>query len=663
MATYQYDLMAVEDAYVTKAAPGVNNHNVAAASLITDSLYSDAASRYWVQFGSVPEAYHKYRLTAAAVMAYVTSKAATDAFCQFHVRNILSKLDLDSVLWATYPSGAIDVGTLSVPSMTSEVYNGGDDANYFLRTLNGTVLIDLSATFGNSATVGIQGVAGANKPYARLTFIDPTNTIAQTPASGFVNESEAVTLAWQLVTNAYGGASAFTQASAVISWRNGSGGTVYTINVSGSATSKSIAAGTFPSTADLQWKVAVTLTDATVLTSDWATLTTIDSACSCSLVSPVSTFVDGDAINRFSWEHEIETGSAQKAYDLQYSTDGGGTWSNIATAAASANEYHDVAAGTLPAGTLLWRVRTYNTDNVAGSYSTAATVVVQAAPAAPSITSVTASPRPVITWQAVGQQAYQIQAGSYDSGTVYGTAKTHKVPLYLPDGATTLRLRVLNSFGLWSPWAEVTPTITHSSVATVTAAATQSNGEVMLSWAGAHSIYYIYRDDALIAKTAATQYIDRLANGAHSYTVRGATGDAYDLSAAVQITVVCNDVILAAADSGNWIVLYGSNDDPVISVSIARQITYQHYVGRRLPVADVAEYEDESYAFDASVLSLETLAALRALLGAVVCVKTPHGECYIGILESVPHSTGWASSDMSVAIRAIDYQEVVIYDV
>ena len=59
-------------------------------------------------------------------------------------------------------------------------------------------------------------------------------------------------------------------------------------------------------------------------------------------------------------------------------------------------------------------------------------------------------------------------------------------------------------------------------------------------------------------------------------------------------------------------------------------MTYQHYSGRRFPLAEIAEYEDETYSFEYSFLDRAEAMAVRELLGKIVAVKTAHDECYVG---------------------------------
>src|SRR5699024_5757129 len=89
---------------------------------------------------------------------------------------------------------------------------------------------------------------------------------------------------------------------------------------------------------------------------------------------------------------------------------------------------------------------------------------VRSAPTPPIISVTDVSPRPSIEWQSVGQQAFRVIAGDYDSGDVYGTTKKYKIPHFLPDGKTEIKVRIQNAFGIWSDWATTAITIQNKPV-------------------------------------------------------------------------------------------------------------------------------------------------------------------------------------------------------
>ena len=668
MAITTSKLYAVEDAFADKSEPQQSFRNLNSVTLPADYGYFDGeASKYLARFSDFTDEQKRKKLLSLELFLYITNWGVGSEK-QFIAERYPDR-PLEGI---TYTNIENTLGKMAgFAHMFPDVLQSGTE-NSMGEPLSDVSwaegVVALRSNYINDTVITFHGVAGVNKPYLLLSMEEADMSLNQTPTTGaYLNRHAVAKLIWTLSTNAYGGAAVFTQASATVSWRNGVSGTISTINVSGSEMSCSIPANTVPSTEELQWKVNVSFESGETAESDWATLTTIDSISSCALVSPVSTFIDGSVVNRFTWNHIIATGTAQSKYDLQYSTNDGASWTNIASAVESENQYCDVPADTIPAGTVLWRVRTYNADGAAGTWSDSATIVVQAAPAAPLITSATATPRPEIAWQSSGQQAYQVTAGGYNSGTVFGTAKTHKIPTFLPDGSASIRVRIQNEFGLWSKWATVDVIVANAGSGTVALSAiVDVNTDVRLTWqaTGEGIWHYIYRDGALIGRTVETAFTDHLAIGLCSYTVRAVAGDDYILSAPVTVDVACDTAVIADIDTFDWSELPHLRDsEPVVKASATRQVTYQHYSGRRFPLAEIAEYEDETYSFEYSFLDRAEAMAVRELLGKIVAVKTAHDECYVGVLEAMPYSTDWAATDVAFTVRAVDYKDVIEYEI
>ena len=91
-------------------------------------------------------------------------------------------------------------------------------------------------------------------------------------------------------------------------------------------------------------------------------------------------------------------------------------------------------------------------------------------------------PRPEIRWQSDEQQAYQVEIdGVYTSGTRFGTGKTWKAPFYLADGNYTVRVRVQNEYGFWSPWGTAALPVTNVPGGAITLTA-EGGIEAALSW-------------------------------------------------------------------------------------------------------------------------------------------------------------------------------------
>lgn len=90
---------------------------------------------------------------------------------------------------------------------------------------------------------------------------------------------------------------------------------------------------------------------------------------------PSSLYPNGVTVNprdviRFAWSHNSKEGNEQKGFTLQYSLNGGTTWTTINE--TTPNQFYDMTADTLPAeGIVLWRVRTVDGNDEVSEYSTA----------------------------------------------------------------------------------------------------------------------------------------------------------------------------------------------------------------------------------------------------------------------------------------------------
>ena len=183
--------------------------------------------------------------------------------------------------------------------------------------------------------------------------------------------------------------------------------------------------------------------------------------------------------NHFEWEHIISTGSAPRGFEIQY-REGSSEWETLIDQKDTEQTYYDVPANTLPAGNLEWRVRTYNSNLTPGNWSDSASIIVRSAPPAPIITSVTSSPRPVISWQSEGQIQAEVRIND-STRSVLSAAKSYRWEDFLPDGFITVNVRVKNQFDLWSPWASAQTTIKNTPSGQITLSASVSNYAVSLS--------------------------------------------------------------------------------------------------------------------------------------------------------------------------------------
>ena len=510
-----------------------------------------------------------------------------------------------------------------------------------------------------------QSTRSSNPPYATFRYTDETVGLAisnTSPSRGSIVAANSNTFSWRESVNGYCYADV-SRTSAKFRWRKSASDTVKEIDVPGTATSITIPANTF-SGDSIQWQLSVVANSGVTTTSDWMTLSLTDVESTAVAVAPDRAVLDGSSDNVFKWEHVISTGTAQTKAELQQSTDGS-TWTALATVTGAANTW-TASAGTFTSGTKYWRVRTYNSKGAAGAWSAATQFIVLAAPATPPVSIVSTEPRPEIRWQSDEQQAYQVEIdGVYASGTRFGTRKTWKAPFYLADGSYTVRVRVQNEYGFWSPWGTAALPVTNVPGGAITLTA-EGGIEAALSWTpGSFDYYLVYRNGAAIAKVTEPSYTDAASIGGVRYQVRGCydNSDNYSLSEAVEVTVSTDKVRLYDMERGEWLhFLYDSSAHRSTGLSLSQDIQYVQLSGHTYPVAERSEFKSRALRITCVCADDAERQSLRALLGHLTCCKTPEGNMTIGYPASITENSDDFFSTYSFTIEQIDRKEEINID-
>lgn len=489
------------------------------------------------------------------------------------------------------------------------------------------------------------------------------------PVSGYVPKAKASTFTWALAQPYGAGAyqyEALTQKTATFRWRAAAGETVHEI-ACGEQSSVTIPAGTFTTDA-IQWQVTAATEEGVSATSEWMELSTIETLSKAEVISPKGEIVDDASSTLFKWTHIISTGTAQTKAELQISTDMQ-TWTALATVTGAETTY-TAPANTLGSGTKYWRVRTYNTDNAAGAWSDAAEFICVGAPAAPAVSIKSQSPRPVIGWQSSEQLAYQVEIdGVYSSGTYYGTDKTWTAPMYLEDGEYIVRVRVQNEYAMWSPWGSAALQVANTAGPAINLTA-EAGDTVRLSWSAAggyhYNFYLIYRDGKLIAKTQELTYTDLRSIGSVSYQVRGcfAASSNYRLSNTVKVTAFVPCVTLIDLDSGDVLPLpYSASTHRTTGRNLSRGVQSVQLAGRRYPTIERSMHYAETISVACAFREAEDCAALEALVGKMVAVKTPEGKMVSGCLSVLAATAdGGFYTTYQFDVEQADVEEVVDID-
>lgn len=378
--------------------------------------------------------------------------------------------------------------------------------------------------------------------------------------------------------------------------------------------------------------------------------------------SPVSDVVNGDQPITFTWNYSQDVNEPQSHYSIQYQSSG--DWTTLIPQTAGTAQTATVAANSLPAGQVAWRVMAWSQNGtVQSEWSEPAYIIVQSQPKAPNITNAGTSPSPTFTWQASQQQGYEIKLGDYYDAIQFGVEKSWTYPGTLPDGNVIFQIRIQNAQGIWSPWAGVETYISNVPQGTLSLSANVLNQSVSLTWIGTgftSSQYNVRRDGELIATVSGTSFTDYYSAGKHTYQVYAMlSGGYYTPSNAITEIVRPKYAMISLVSSISWIPLrIRSGGRPTYSSENQAQASFVHYQGRVLPVAYTTGFLDKSYSYSFSFLRKEDMQTLAKLCGQMVILKTPAGERVVGILTGISDSRQQRINDFSFSITETDFSEV-----
>lgn len=383
------------------------------------------------------------------------------------------------------------------------------------------------------------------------------------------------------------------------------------------------------------------------------------------VLTPDNIFVDNTSETVLSWGNDSSYGVTPTKADVQIKTATDVDYVTVATLTENVHSY-TAPAGSFSNGENTWRVRLYNLSGAASDWSSPARIYTLGAPQQPALEVTTRTPRPEIRWQSDEQQAYQVEIdGVYASGTRFGTGKTWKAPFYLADGSYTVRVRVQNEYGFWSPWGTAALPVTNVPGGAITLTA-EGGIEAALSWTpGSFDYYLVYRNGAAIAKVTEPSYTDAASIGGVRYQVRGCydNSDNYSLSEAVEVTVGTDNVRLYDMERGEWLhFLYDSSAHRSTGLSLSQDIQYVQLSGHTYPVAERSEFKSRALRITCVCADDAERQSLRALLGHLTCCKTPEGNMTIGYPASITENSDDFFSTYSFTIEQIDRKEEINID-
>lgn len=681
---------------VAKNHPNTNYSDLTQYKLYVEPFTNHSGSydgwdNILLKFGEPAAAYKYKRVTMVRLVIYAMPTAGIlgswgSAYIAAYGQGLAEPLDTSTVTYATQPKlygNGDGVGSARWSELNQVVqaevvfsmslYEAARKKNLESGMRNGFAFAFSSGGDGRASEAIFYGVKSSYKPFLECEYSDDDVGIQASdfaPSSGaFVNRKQKNTFAWACKDDTDLTQVCFAeikQTSAVFEWRVKNASTSNTISVSGATTACTVPANTFPS-GTIEWRVKVTANSGTTTTSAWQEITTTDVTPSCKPVSPSGIVIDATIVNRFSWQHIISTGTPQSKADLQWSADGT-TWNTLATVTGE-NQYYDVPANKFTSGTKYWRVRTYNTDGTASAWSEKAEFIAINAPSAPSIVIQSTGPRPRITWQTSEQEAYQLTlSNGYASGTVYGTEKAWRSPVYLADGSYTVRVRVQNKYGMWSEWSAAALPVSHTEGEAITLTVTAGH-EAALTWqtAGSYNFYIVERDGVAIARTVQKQYIDHISIGSVTYRVRGcyADSDNYDVSNSDTAEILPETNMICDLETGVWLEMSLSETQLRTNrTSFSAGVSTVHLAGLAYPIEERSEQRDRALSVACAWPHAQRAAAiaLEALVGRLVCLKDRYGNMVIGSLPSLESNCDEFMRRYSFTISHTNREEAITLD-
>ena len=385
--------------------------------------------------------------------------------------------------------------------------------------------------------------------------------------------------------------------------------------------------------------------------------------------------VDRTEIKRLSWTHNDS--DAQSKFDLQWSSNGGSTWTTVTK--VSTSQYNDFTANIFPAGTITWRVRTYDQEGLVSPYSNQVTFQAAAPSNAPTITSATTwnVARPTIQWSSVGQAKYQVQildsvsTITWDSGEIASGNKATTIGADLVNGSTyTVKVRI-DSGGIWSSYAvqSISISFTPPEIPLVTVSTDLTRASITLNIVNTEGLTVvthndIFRDGQRIATGIIGGFTDYTVESEKEYSYRvravGENGTYSDSEVVTSSVPVKHTQLALTANYDKWIELKWN---PEKSDNRQHNSVSNYFAGRKFAVTDFSENENNNIPNSFAIRDKAELDKLIEIYDAkqTVIYRDRRGKRLFGTLNNLSIAdesprTWWT---VSFTLQQVDFDEVI----
>ena len=445
--------------------------------------------------------------------------------------------------------------------------------------------------------------------------------------------------------------------------------------------SLSIPQNTFPVGKTISAKVVITIEGGESDEETLDSFSTADAIPTLTPLSPIDKYVDGASEIEFSWKYTISTATNQTKYQMQYSNNGGSEWITFKTEQTGEEEHAGdiwtttVEANTFPDGEIQWRIRGYNLDGIASEWSSPANIVVVAAPASPSISSISNNARPLISWQSSNDIAHQVKIQHdsetvVDSGEIAGSDQSYRVKDFLPDRTYIASVRVKNSFEMWSEWDTLQFIISTEKPTKPTINVQQITNAVKISSVSDAPTNYVLRDGTPVAKLDdSTEWIDYMAVGPHVYVVRAVNENgAYMDSDPISVSVSIRKCTLATVDRPGEMIELWLNRGETSAFSSNTEFLFGkfQYAGRKLPVFVFStDLKERQCTKSFSLRNQEELDELKSMIERrqTMIYREKKGEMLFCVLIGFNYTQDQISADFTLQMEEVDFVPRIEYDV
>ena len=404
-----------------------------------------------------------------------------------------------------------------------------------------------------------------------------------------------------------------------------------------------------------------------------AQFTTTDATAIATCIAPSGAFTSGEVT--FVWSHATEYGTPQYAYDLQYSNNNGSSWTTVANHVVTSST--TTTTTLTDAGVYIWRVRTYNSNDVGGEWAEA-TFVNQVPANPPSNLQITTKGRPTVSWASVSQTAYQVQfllgdSVVYDSGAVYTSETSHFVNQYFDDTRSYLvRVRVYNALGEVSDW--ITSGYQQPLVTDVifSVEASENGGATIIITEDAEFVkYFILRNDKLIAQASTPTdgiitYTDVYANGLTNYSVVGVTSeDQSDIQTQGVRTLYPHATLI---DPNGQLFTINKRVNNVYEIQTSNQadINKANFIGDNFPTHYTSRMRLKSF----TINMFDEQGISESILGTLVYYADNFGNggwCMVTAYDKtdnfVQNSQGVYANEVALTLEVTNYDDSIEYPI